>query len=213
MLQKIDNTNITINHPVSQILCDLSCQFRLQRYLWAAIGICIFLIPLAGCTIQGNTRSVLTEASGSEIGDKVDSAMQQQWMKQTVKQLKRIEPAQCVRHIEPQVIDLEDAFMVSYRLTNQEGCITFPNGDWIYMVAHSSHDDKAIGDLTLAIDNRGRLFSNEGHVCGGIIHFYTDSDEELTGADDFFSRFLSDCDDCRWYQLDRSLQKAEPAGG
>jgi hypothetical protein len=162
----------------------------------------VFFSVAYGCTLPGKP---VTGGKSEPLKDKgaVDSGARQEWIRQTGRNLRRITTEQCTQQVEPRVVALEDVYMVSYRLTNQEGCITFPNGDWIYMIAHSSHDDNGIGDITLAIDNRGRLFSNEGHVCGGIIHFYSESDEELTGANDFFGRFLSDCDDCKWQLLGR----------
>jgi hypothetical protein len=135
---------------------------------------------------------------GSET---VNQAKQQRWVKKTAKELKKLQPEDCTDQIVPRVVDIEGLFLVSYRVNNNAGCIQFPNGDWIYLVSHSLHDDPAIGDITLAIDNRNRIFSNTGHVCGGIINFYIDTNIEIQRAQDFFDSFMSDCDDCKWNEI------------
>jgi hypothetical protein len=189
---------------------DSMSRFLPLTYHFSRSWVTIVLMAVILAFLYGHGLPGMTHADVGTISqenEEINPKAQKRWMKQTVRKLNRIKPDHCVKRIEPRVVDMEDLFMVSYRLENQEGCVTFPNGDWIYMIAHSSHDSKLIGDITLAIDNRGRLFMNEGHVCGGIIHFYTDSEMELNGADDFFGHFLSDCDDCRWYSLNRRLQR------
>jgi hypothetical protein len=128
----------------------------------------------------------------------VIASKQNRWVKKTSRQLKKIKPEDCTQPIEPRIVNFDGHFLISYRVDSNSGCIQLPNGDWIYMITHSIHDDPAIGDITLAIDNRQRLFFNTGHVCGGIINFYIDTEKEINSAQDFFNSFLSDCDDCKW---------------
>jgi len=81
------------------------------------------------------------------------------------------------------------------------GNVTCENGDIIRIVLHSSHTDKEIGDISVAIDTQMRIFVNAGHVCGGIVHFEAKDVLLAKDADDFFSRFVSDTDDKRWQRL------------
>jgi hypothetical protein len=60
-----------------------------------------------------------------------------------------------------------------------------------------------VGDLTLAIDNHGKIYLNEGHICGGIIHFIINDKIAVKAASDFIQHFISDTDDQYWRRLDR----------
>jgi hypothetical protein len=132
----------------------------------------------------------------------VVEAKQNRWIKKAVRQLKNdFGTMNCDNPIDPSVVDIEGLYLKAYRLNGPEGCIYFPNGDWILMISHSMHDDPAIGDVTLAIDRRQQIFINKGHVCGGIINFYIDAETEIISSQDFFKHFMSDCDDCKWNKL------------
>ena len=49
----------------------------------------------------------------------------------------------------------------------REGLIRFSDGGWAYIVSHSKHDEnQEIGDITLAYDNNGNIYSNHSHICG-----------------------------------------------
>lgn len=69
--------------------------------------------------------------------------------------------------------------------------IKLKNGDWIYIIIVSSWHDDEDGDapeITLAIDNKGNLWRNGGHVCGGI-GFKSENKKAPISAEDFFNRF------------------------
>jgi hypothetical protein len=42
---------------------------------------------------------------------------------------------------------------------------------------------------------------NEGHVCGGIIHFETGKIRELKTSREFFKHFVSDTDGAGWKRI------------
>ena len=49
-----------------------------------------------------------------------------------------------------------------------EAYIPFSSNDWVYIRVHSHHRHDRLTDLSLAIDARGNVYKNFGHVCGGI---------------------------------------------
>jgi hypothetical protein len=125
-------------------------------------------------------------------------AQRQQWIKAGGAVLKAKEPGDCRSSLDQRVVDFEGYRMISYTLRSEEGCITFPNGDWLYLLAHSTHRSEAIGDITLAIDHHGRLYRNEGHICGGVITFFTDEQASIGSVADFVRYCKSDTDDQSW---------------
>lgn len=51
----------------------------------------------------------------------------------------------------------------------ERGLLNFESGEWLYLVSHSGHKDSRIGDLLVAVDNRGKTYYVPDHVCGGIL--------------------------------------------
>ncbi|KAF0129833.1 MAG: hypothetical protein FD155_2077 [Bacteroidetes bacterium] len=82
-----------------------------------------------------------------------------------------------------------------------EGFLQLNEATWIYFVSFSSHKDANIGDMTLAIDNIGNMYQNDGHVCGGIIHFETFDRSAIKNPEHFFHLFKSDTDDLGWSKI------------
>ncbi len=70
--------------------------------------------------------------------------------------------------------------------------IKFSNGDWLMIMSHSFHHDclfigrwdKAccVGDAILAVDNNGKFYKNDGHICGSFLIF---SDKNIETKNDF----------------------------
>ena len=85
------------------------------------------------------------------------------------------------------------------------------NNDWVYIVIvctwHFDEENNA-PDLTLAIDNKGNLWRNDGHVCGGI-RFKCKNKKEPISAEDFFSRFhwWMSGKNMKWKKVNRITQK------
>jgi hypothetical protein len=94
----------------------------------------------------------------------------------------------------------EDWQKLSCRVTKQ-GIIKLSNGIWIFIKTNSSHENEEIGDVSMAIDNKQNVFKNDGHVCGGIIHFQTSLLKELKSTSDFFKYFVSDTDSAAWVKI------------
>jgi hypothetical protein len=153
----------------------------------------------------------VSAAAAAPGGKGVANELRDAWTSAAIERLLAVGTDDCTNVIEPRVVELDDFFQMSFRLNQDGGCIFFPNGDWIYLVSHSWHEDARIGDLSLAIDSQKRIYYNDGHVCGGIIHFYIGFETQVNSSQDFFQLFMSDCDDCKWYLLENnnSLLKTE----
>jgi hypothetical protein len=122
------------------------------------------------------------------------------WIRNSLDDLHMYTPEKCLNPIEPAAFELGDDYHMSFRLRGKEGCIVFPGKNWIYLISHSIYEDPYVGDITLAIDNKGEIFFNEGHVCGGTIRFYHRSQSrlDLTESAQFFELFASDTDNAAW---------------
>ncbi len=132
--------------------------------------------------------------------EKIDKAEKSKWIAATLAEMKKVKKLDSTQTITMRKIDLEDNFLMSFRVRGS-GFISFEDGDWIYLVSHSEHNSEQVGDLTLAIDNHGEIFINDGHVCGGIINFMTKRKIQVKEASHFFGNFISDTDDRGWISL------------
>jgi hypothetical protein len=134
------------------------------------------------------------------LNENVDNPKRDQWIRNSLVDLKKHTLVECLNPIEPAAFELGDVYHLSYRLSGKDGCILFPGSNWIYFISHSIYEDQDVGDITLAIDNKGDIFYNEGHVCGGTIRFYHRSRSrlELTESEPFFELFTSDTDEAGW---------------
>lgn len=92
-----------------------------------------------------------------------------------------------------------DSNQLSHRVRlNGKGKLMLENDQWIAMKSHSSHDSKDIGDITVAIENTGRIYISEGHICGGLISFAFVGKEIRYDTDFFFNHFKSDTESAPW---------------
>jgi hypothetical protein len=122
------------------------------------------------------------------------------WIQAAAKDLMNKTPDSALQKTSVTELGIEDKIRLSVRVQKQ-AWIDLPGGNWIYIVTNSSHDDPKIGDVSVAIDNRQNLFYNDGHVCGGIIHFETTKLKKLNTGKEFFTNFVSDTDDMMWKKL------------
>jgi len=129
-----------------------------------------------------------------------DQKEKETWIREAAIKLNQLSGPADGQIIEKQVTDMEGFYQAGYRL-HGSGYISFDNGEWIFLVSNSAHDDARIGDITIAIDNHQRMWINEGHICGGIIHFISGRKEFEEGAGNFFTHYLSDTDDKAWKSL------------
>ncbi len=120
---------------------------------------------------------------------------------QMVKELKNILPDETHESLSFEKIRQENGIKYSIRLF-EKGFLRLSGTDWIYFLSSSAHNNPDVGDITLAIDSKGKIFENSGHVCGGIIHFETVKIGVPATSNDFFEFYESDTDGVKWKKLD-----------
>ena len=129
--------------------------------------------------------------------NRIDAEKRTAGIEQMVLDLKKISVDETTESLIFKEIKLENGSKYSIRLI-EKGFLRLSNNDWIYFLSSSSHKNPAVGDITLAIDCRGIIFQNNGHVCGGIIHFETYKTGIPRSSDEFFEYYESDTDGIKW---------------
>jgi len=131
---------------------------------------------------------------------KVIPEKRDKWIQETVIELVDFQPDTSIRVMPPNLLGIGETSKLSFRIFNKT-LIRLKNGEWIYFVAHSTHDDEEIGDLCLAVNNEHRFYISESHVCGNVMHFESERILELTNTSDFFEYFVGDTDAKGWNKL------------
>ncbi len=131
---------------------------------------------------------------------KINPLKRQQWTVETVSRLKDYKISTNDQPIQVDEINIEDYFQLSYRI-NGQGLIKFQDGSWVYLISNSIHNNSEVGDLTIAIDSQGNKYTNDGHICGGLIHFVSKDKIPVEHADHFFKYFKSGTDDQQWKEI------------
>jgi hypothetical protein len=119
------------------------------------------------------------------------------WINETINHLKSMCTTANFEVISKQELIHEDFYQMSFRLI-ENGKIIFQDGSYLHLVSTSAHTTKDIGDVTLAINKDGDVYINQGHICGGIIHFKTHKKDMSNTAVSFLENFKSDTDDEPW---------------
>lgn len=110
-------------------------------------------------------------------------ASRSQWISEQISILRSIDSS-----AEPVESIVHDDGTITYHL--DEGLISFEDGGWVYIVTHSSHNDRSgigyIGDIAISVDHQGQLYYNTEHICGGLT-IYTDSTNGVLNLKHFLS--------------------------
>jgi len=122
------------------------------------------------------------------------------WIQAALVNLKSFPADTTLPRIEIQEVAFEDYYRLKIRL-KESGVLLLSGRERIYFLSSSSHSDPETGDLILAMDNKGRIFRNDGHVCGGIIHFETGKIRKVKKSGEFFKYFVSDTDGEGWKRI------------
>ncbi|GAB1307523.1 hypothetical protein KH5_02060 [Urechidicola sp. KH5] len=133
-----------------------------------------------------------------------DSVDVTDWVNDKIELLKKVEIDTVIYQAKSVQFKEEEKIRQRYIL-RKSGSIQFASGDWIYIYIQSKHDNKSIGDISLAIDNNGKLYYNKGHVCGDI-GFEAISENGYTTSEDFFSYFNDVMDDIPWERITSKTQ-------
>jgi hypothetical protein len=164
-----------------------------------------FLLHISEAASQKTILKDSTETYTHVNQDLIDQQVKDTWIRETAIMLTQLSGPAEGQIIEKQVTEMEGFYQAGYRVQGS-GYISFDNGEWIYLVSNSAHDNEKVGDITIAVDNRGRMYLNEGHVCGGIIHFITNDKTETETGDGFFRHFISDTDNRGWESIHREYK-------
>ena len=129
-------------------------------------------------------------------------ARRKKWIQANVVLLQSIKPTEAMPVAEFEIID------GSTRCSFAEGeiLIWINKNEWIYIFSHSSHKSDVLGDLVVAIDNKGNLYRTESHVCGGL-SFSSNCEVKPRNPREFFENFLS-WDREEWYRLHECGEKS-----
>lgn len=125
------------------------------------------------------------------------------WIKKKQKALNNINIDTVARKSKLVIRNKSNFTIQKYRIIDS-GLIRFESGEWIYITSHSEHENKKIGDIIIARDQKGNYYYNSAHVCGGIINFEAKSNEPIKSSKDFFRLFKDDVDDVSWEKLKTS---------
>ncbi|OPZ98564.1 MAG: hypothetical protein BWY70_01188 [Bacteroidetes bacterium ADurb.Bin408] len=74
--------------------------------------------------------------------------------------------------VEPEINETPDFTNCFYNFI-RDARITFPDKSRIDIFLHSSHSNPTIGDVSIAITDKGKAHVNYGHICGGTITFFS----------------------------------------
>jgi hypothetical protein len=132
--------------------------------------------------------------------EKVNKKKQKEWIEKNIVKLQKNNELKLVKPLEPSINSAPEFTAISYRL-NGDSRIQCSGGEWIFFRLHSMHENSEVGDVCLAITNKGKVFVNYEHICGGMVHFIDKTTKIPQDANDFFARFSSDTDNLpftRW---------------
>lgn len=129
---------------------------------------------------------------------KFDAQKRSDWIINTVTLLENSGDPDMLQKVVVNEYEQEDGLIAFRVRVIKEAWVVFENGDRIHFVCNSSHDDEAVGDVCVAMDQDGNLFVNEGHVCGGLINFEFKGNKAPASAAIFFKDFKSDTDKKTW---------------
>lgn len=109
------------------------------------------------------TRSFSKISPRPKATETVVPELRAAWKAKTVKKLRAFQPSNQAPRA-----DIKTRHRGLFYWINQEALIEFEQGEWLYVITHSSHIDESVGNAILAIDHAGNLYENDAHVCGRI---------------------------------------------
>jgi hypothetical protein len=82
-------------------------------------------------------------------------------------------------------IDTDDIKLTRVRIKSCNK-LSFENLDTILICSHSVHENPLVGDVSIPLLNRNKVYVNYGHVCGGLINFENPTSQQPQNGADFF---------------------------
>ncbi len=120
--------------------------------------------------------------------DAIDEHVLSTWIDETRYELRSIDPSSEVTEAKFNSFERDGHIHQIYSI-RESGIVRFESGEWVYIVVHSQHDNKAIGDIAIAVDHKGRMYYNLGHVCRGSVSYKASSEFKYSTSKDFFKNF------------------------
>jgi hypothetical protein len=138
----------------------------------------------------------------------VNERKRNKWVQVTATKLRDTKNSDNYQELVINEVSHEDYYKASYRLIGT-GMIKFEDGSYLKLMSSSTHTNKKIGDITLAVNEQGDVYINQGHICGSIIHFETIQRNLPKTALEFLTNFTSDTDSEPWllYTIDKKQKK------
>lgn len=127
-----------------------------------------------------------------------DEAKRLEWIDKSIEYLAKVSNDEQLPIAAFNAYELEGGATVQRLRVMKEARVEFANGDRISFISNSSHDDEQVGDICVAMDHQGKIFFNEGHVCGGLINFENNASVAPKSSAEFFRNFKSGTDNKPW---------------
>lgn len=150
-------------------------------------------------SIFGLSGSGIVMAQVHNVGE-FDPQKRSMWIEQEVNDLKLYKPEEDAKSIKLKTINKKGEVWRSVRVV-KKGLVELDKGDWIFIVTNSGHDNPSVGDISLAIDQNGKIYRHSGHVCGNIIHFEAVLTKPHINSKLFFRNFKDDTEGLSWEKL------------
>jgi hypothetical protein len=150
------------------------------------------LIFLFFCLITGSLRAQHEDESA------VVPELRDAWIQSAVQSLKSVRPGENLPELKLSRVQEIGYARIRVRVL-EEGRLNIGKNEWVCFRSTSAHEHPETGDITLAMDHKGKIYINLGHVCGEIC-FETSEIPELSNTREFFKYFISAYDKEKWKQ-------------
>ncbi len=142
----------------------------------------------------------------SVLNQYVEASRRKEWVEAATRQLlEEINHSNYPEIKLEKYVSEEHQYFKKYVKINENSPVKlqFSDGSYLIFRKHSVYEDYTVGDITIAMNDRGILYKNEGHICGGTISFVEYNKMEISSSYDFIRHFKSDTDSKGWVILRR----------
>lgn len=162
----------------------------------------------AGVTGLFMPRHLVNEKNlhGNNLNSAINFEKREQWYKTALEELVSEKTGSAYETIRIQEYIAEEfLYYKKYvKLSKDKSYkLVFSDGSFLVFKCHSVYDSAEIGDITVAINEKNIAYKNDGHVCGGIIHFVELQNKAVHTSHDFIRNFKSDTDFKSWIIIKR----------
>lgn len=130
--------------------------------------------------------------------ESIDSTKRIAWIEHSIDSLLRNFSNIDLKKVEIYQRQREEQLYLTCRIINA-GYIT-AGIDTCYLFLFSSHQNPAVGDVIIAISDKRKVYVNNGHVCGGIVHFQSFKISKPSSFQEFIAHFSPEISPSIWRQ-------------